>query len=145
MSVIDEFRAMELHRAGSTFADIGAELNVSTADAYRLVQAALKNDQQATIDEQRAIDAGRCDALTKSLWERAITPAKGQLRYADAVLKIMKRRADLLGLDRPTKSEINMTHVGEVTPADAARIVREAFGAVTPDDASDDVPPKQPT
>ena len=46
------------------------------------------------------------------------------------VLKVRERRAKLLGLDAPAKSEVSASvGGGPATPAEAARLVQEAFGS----------------
>lgn len=105
-NALDKFRALELHRAGSRFDEIGADLNIGTAEAFLLVQEALGDDKQATVEQQRQLEVQRCDALTKSLWSKALNDTSKHLVHVDAVLKVMKRRADLLGLDKPKRHEV---------------------------------------
>jgi predicted transcriptional regulator len=103
-------RAFALRKAGLSYRDIGAELGVSHVIVYRDVQAAIK----AFIDEARehhtqimAIEAARLDDLQRVMWEQA---AMGDRRAVDTVLKIMERRAKLLGLDTPVATKaVNVT------------------------------------
>ena len=50
----------------------------------------------------RDLEAARLDAMLLPLWRRV---QQGDERAVDRALKIMERRARLLGLDAPSKSE----------------------------------------
>lgn len=103
-------RAFALRKAGLSYRDIGAELGVSHQLVYRDVQATIK----MFLDEARehhtqimAIEAARLDDLQRVMWEQA---AMGDRRAVDTVLKIMERRAKLLGLDTPVATKaVNVT------------------------------------
>ena len=98
-------RAFALRKAGLSYRDIGAELGVSHVIVYRDVQASIKQ----FLDEARehhaqimAIEAARLDDLQRVMWEQA---AMGDRRAIETVLKIMERRAKLLGLDTPVATK----------------------------------------
>ena len=55
---------------------------------------------EENVDEVRTIELQRLDSLLFSIWPEA---QKGTLKAVDMVVKIMERRAKLLGLDAPTK------------------------------------------
>ena len=99
-------RAFALRKAGLSYRDIGLELGVSHQLVYRDVQATIK----MFLDEARehhtqimAIEAARLDDLQRVMWEQA---AMGDRRAVDTVLKIMERRAKLLGLDTPVATKV---------------------------------------
>jgi hypothetical protein len=63
----------------------------------------------------------RLDELQVAVWDRAIN---GDLPAAHCVLKIMDRRAKLLGLDKPEKVEVNKWDINaEDLDAEVERIV----------------------
>lgn len=103
-------RAFALRKAGLSYRDIGLELGVHHATVYKDVQATIK----MFLDEARehhtqivAIEAARLDDLQRVMWEQA---AMGDRRAVDTVLKIMERRAKLLGLDTPVATKaVNVT------------------------------------
>lgn len=98
-------RAFALRKAGLSYRDIGIELGVNHVTVYKDVQAAIKQ----FLDEARehhtqimAIEAARLDDLQRVMWEQA---AMGDRRAIETVLKIMERRAKLLGLDTPVATK----------------------------------------
>lgn len=96
-------QAVELRMEGKTFDRIGAELGVSRQRAYQLVHGALGKLQRETqdrVEEALALELERLDALQLAIYERA---TGGDLRAIDRMLRIMERRAKLLGLDTPQK------------------------------------------
>lgn len=96
-------QAVELRMEGRTFDRIGAELGISRQRAYQLVSGALGKLQRETLDrveEALALELERLDALQLAIYEKATA---GDLRAIDRMLKIMERRAKLLGLDAPQK------------------------------------------
>lgn len=96
-------KAVQLRLAGATYAQIGQQLGCTGPNAYYLVSTALartKARTEDTVDEMRALDLGRMDAMLLGIWRQA---AEGNLFVIDRVLKILERRAKLVGLDAPTK------------------------------------------
>ena len=64
--------------------------------------SALKATLREPADEVRDLEVARLDAMLLPLWRRV---QQGDERAVDRALKIMERRARLLGLDAPSKSE----------------------------------------
>lgn len=125
-------KALELRRMGLGYAEIGAQLGIGKSQSHRLVVEALE-DAIAQInldaDHLRAEEVSRLDGMLRGLWPDA---RKGNLGAVDRVLKIMERRAKLLGLDAPVKlahggdkdaPPIGHNHVHELTDDDLARII----------------------
>ena len=96
-------KAVQLRLAGATYEQIGQQLGCTRPNAYYLVSTALartKARTEDTVEEMRALDLGRMDAMLLGIWQQA---AQGNLFVIDRVLKILERRAKLMGLDAPTK------------------------------------------
>jgi hypothetical protein len=94
-------QALELYKAGIGYQGIADRLGYAgPSGAYKAVEAALYKTLQQPADELRGLELERLDALHAAVWPAAI---RGNLRAVDRVLKIMKRRAALLGLDAPKK------------------------------------------
>jgi hypothetical protein len=74
--------------------------------ASKAIRAALKRTIQEPADELRTLELSRLDDMLK-----AIAPhvAAGNLTAIDRALKIMERRAKLIGLDAPAKVDQNNT------------------------------------
>lgn len=94
-------QAVELRKAGGSFEEIARQLGYKDpSGAYRAVRTALRKTIQQPADELRQLEVARLDALLVGLWSDA---RKGDVAKIDRVLKIMQRRADLLGLDAPKR------------------------------------------
>lgn len=96
-------QALELRKAGATYRAIGARLGVSEAQSYKDVQTELQRIAAESADvaaDVRTLELERLDALLLALWAQA---KQGNQGAVDRVLRVMERRAKLLGLDAPTK------------------------------------------
>jgi hypothetical protein len=94
-------KALRLRKAGMGYESIASKVGYSNAGAaYKAVQAALKATIQEPADDVRTLEIERLDRLMLALWKLAL---EGESDAIDRVLKIMDRRAKLLGLDAPTK------------------------------------------
>lgn len=99
-------RAFELRKAGLPYTRIAQELHVSAGAAFNIVNRYLLKLRDRTdelAESVRQIELSRLDSMLEGLWERA---SGGNTQAIDRVLKIMQRRADLLGLDAPTKADV---------------------------------------
>jgi hypothetical protein len=103
--------AIRYRLAGATYADIAEKLGVSEVGAYKIVKRVLEREAKETAErgqEIRSVEVKRLDALLVMSWKRA---AQGDLGAVDRILRIMERRARLLGLDSPERIE----HSGALT------------------------------
>lgn len=132
-------QAVELRKAGYTFREIAEKLGYAGHQgAYKAVMAALHKTLQEPSDELRHLELERLDVMLKSLWPKML---QGSPRHAEVALKVMDRRAALLGLDAPKQVEDHRTvtiaimaeHLATETGlnkdeilAEAQRIVAEA-------------------
>lgn len=126
-----QIKALELRRMGKGYAEIAAAIGIGKSQAHRLVKAGLEDAREqigAESDELRTEEVSRLDGMLSGLWPDA---RKGHLGAVDRVIKIMERRAKLLGLDAPTKMAhggdpdappIKSEHVHVLTDADLERI-----------------------
>lgn len=122
-------KALELRRAGLGYVDIGSKLGIGKSQAHRLVKAALAECVEAVTAEAtqlKAEELSRLDGMLTGIWADA---RKGHLGAIEKVLKIMERRAKLLGLDAPTKHAVGgdpdappVQHAHTMTDADLERI-----------------------
>ncbi len=97
-------QAMRLRAAGVTYEEIARTLGYSArSNAHIAVQRALRDAIQEPADELRTLEAGRLDKLQQALWAQAMQGNQGAV---DRVLRIMERRARLLGLDAPVRNEV---------------------------------------
>ena len=117
-------RALELRKAGASFEEIASTLGYAgKSGAYRAVISALKRTLQEPADEVRKLEAARLDRAQRAAWERMLA---GDLEALGKVLKVMERRAKLLGLDAPAKLPLpdpaEEHHYGDLLDAKLDRI-----------------------
>ena len=99
-------RALELRKNGLTYEAIAQELGISLQYAHKTVSQALAALEKANAEEARHVRTLELERL-ETLFLKAFTRArKGDLGAIDRVLRIMERKAKLLGLDAPSRSEV---------------------------------------
>jgi transcriptional regulator len=105
-------RALQLRILGLSYRRIAAELNVSEAQSFRDVQSELDRlakQAQENAEQLRTLELRRLDEMQAAIAPQ-LFPAKGNnanLGAIDRALRIMERRARLLGLDAPEKKEMS--------------------------------------
>lgn len=97
-------KAMELRMEGKTFSQIARELNYNCVQsAHEAVKRALHSTLQEPADALRTLELERIDAM----WGIHYLNAQGgDVQALAACMKLMERRAKLIGLDAPVKSEL---------------------------------------
>lgn len=104
-------QALELRKAGATFEQIAQKCGYKRAQhAHKVVTAAIRAIPREAAEEVRKLELERLDRMTLALWQRA---GKGDTEAINHVLKIMGRRAKLLGLDVPAA---DMSRAGPTQP-----------------------------
>jgi hypothetical protein len=105
-----QLRALELRKAGATYDMIAGALGYAhRSGAAQAVQAALKAVVREPAEEVRTLELERLDAMLMALWPAV---RNGNFGASAQALRIMERRAKLLGLDRTVVSgvlDIDMT------------------------------------
>lgn len=107
-----EARALDLRKRGYTFAEIGKQLGITMQGAHLAVHRAL--DKIASLGAEEARDLRRIELERLDRLQKALAPKanKGNAESARALLRVMDRRARLLGLDAPVKSDLNFNATG---------------------------------
>lgn len=91
--------ALQLRRGGMVYGEIARRLGFRSASgAYKAVSRACRSIVAEEVELLRRLECQRLDAIHEALWSRALS---GDLAAIDAVVKVMGRRAKLLGLDLP--------------------------------------------
>ena len=122
-------QALQLRTAGVAYEEIAARLGYrGRSGAYAAVMRALRATLQEPADELRTLELERLDRLLLGVWGQA---AKGNQGAVDRALRIMERRAKLLGLDAPSKTELSGPQGGPIEVNDAREqllrlVVRQA-------------------
>lgn len=92
-------QALELRKEGHTFAVIATKLGwKDQRGAFEAVKSALKKVLRPPAETLRTLDLERLDTALLSLWPRVRT---GDPKAINTMLRILERRARLLGLDSP--------------------------------------------
>ncbi len=114
-------RALDLRLAGATLAEIAEAHGVSITTAHKDIRRCLSDIPKASADELRKQEIARLDKLQNACWQDAI---HGDLSAIDRALKVIDRRAKMLGLDAPQQVEV--TGVDVDLDATVARIMAVA-------------------
>ena len=97
-------QALALRYGGATYDAIAQAVGYRSKQAAQQgVEAALKKTVQEPADQLRQLDLGRIDAMLLAIWAKA---RAGDYEAIDMVLKLLTRRAKLLGLDAPVRQEL---------------------------------------
>jgi len=106
-------QALELRMAGATYERIASALGISKSAAHKAVargMESLRENNAQTGDQLRDIELARLDRMLVGLWQQA---RNGDAQAVDRVLKIMERRAKLVGLEAPQQTEATVKVVRE--------------------------------
>ena len=127
-----EKRVLELKRSGATWDAIAEVVGYANASgAFKAYQRAMVRTLQQPAEELRDAEIDRLDRLQRAFWFQAIGDRDNEpnLRAADFILKVIDRRAKLLGLDAPTKIQAEVvTYDASGIEADIERIARQLRG-----------------
>lgn len=96
--------ALQLRLGGASYPEIGEKLGHSQSTVYNDVQKALRDIPRTEADQLRTEELARLDRLQRAVWAQAL---EGKVTYVDRALKIIDRRARLLGLDAPSQVEVS--------------------------------------
>jgi hypothetical protein len=100
-----EEECLRLRREGLSHRQIASRLGIVPSTAYKRIRHGLSEVNERNLEsatELRALETQRLDELQQAIWEQA---AGGDLKAIDRILRIMERRAKLLGLDGPQRIE----------------------------------------
>lgn len=102
-----EVKVLELRRAGFTWQRIAEQTGYADhTGAYAAYKRAIKRTQQQPADELREQELDRIDRLQLAIWRNAMG---GDTKAILTIVRLMERRAKLLGLDMPIKIEQEVT------------------------------------
>jgi len=125
--------ALKYRSRGYTYQQIADTMGCSKPTAFARVKRALAAIPAEAVDEYRRLEGERLDNLLAIATHQAMT--KKSLFAIDRCLAIMDRRAKLLGLDAPIRTEvITLDYIQQ----EIARL--EATLGEIDDDATEDTP-----
>ncbi len=118
-----QVQAVKMRTAGMEFHEIADALGYKTpGGAFKAVKTALMKTIREPAEELRTLEVLRLDDMLKELW-----PHRHKPQYTDRILRIMERRAKLLGLDMPDNLNIDQVlkviveYADAIDPTEAAR------------------------
>ena len=127
--------ALRLRSLGFSYQAIADQMGVTKATAYNRCQRALAAIPAEAVYEFRRLEGQRLDLLLEKAMDKALSGEKSALFAIDRVLSIMDRRAKLMGLDAPIRTEvITLDYIQQ----EIARL--EATLGEIDDDATEDTP-----
>jgi hypothetical protein len=126
-------QAFELKILGRTYHDIGIEIGVPRATVFELVQEEISARVSPKVEQYRELQLAEIDKAIEILWPMAETPAiitqmgkivydqngetipdtESQMKALDRIQRLIERRAKLLGLDAPAKTDLKVTQQSE--------------------------------
>ena len=122
-----EAKVLELRRGGLTFDLIAQRVGYAGASgAHKAFVNACNRIVYAEVEETRKIEMDRLDIAQAAIWGDIVNAPDAQTRARAvlALMKIMERRAKLLGLDMPTKAQVEGNIYDRNTiDAEVARLV----------------------
>lgn len=98
--------ACEMRKAGASLQTIADHLGIRVPSVHAHITKAiaqLNAKAETDIEQHREFILRRLDDMTLGIWDKART---GNLKCIDRVVKMDARRAKLLGLDAPTKTDL---------------------------------------
>jgi hypothetical protein len=119
---------VELRRAGHGWDEVAKQAGyASRGAAYTAFTLALKEVVREPTRELVELELQRLDALFLAMWELA---KQGDYQATDRAIRIMERRAKLLGLDAPERIEVEESDRLKLSALRALCSSKELFGAV---------------
>jgi hypothetical protein len=117
-----EREIVELRTEGYVWREIAVQVGMSTAGVYKAYNRAMTRVITPAVNEHRELELDRLDILQRTYWQPAVN---GNLRAADFVLRVIDKRAKLLGLDAPLKVQAEVvTYDGSDLDAEVERFAR---------------------
>jgi hypothetical protein len=127
-------KALEMKRDGATYDAIGKKLGITRQAAWKLIQnrfADIRKQTEESAEDVRDQQLMRLDGFLFALRGKV---KRGDPRAIDSALRIEDRRAKLLGLDAPSRTEVSGPDGGAIEIEDARGQLAEALARLAPQD-----------
>lgn len=99
-------QALAMRRGGASYDQISREMGINKSNVCRMIKKEIASIPREAAEDVRLMELARLDTMFRSIWEKA---AKGDGYSIERCLRIMKRRAEYLGLDEPkTLTQVNV-------------------------------------
>lgn len=119
--VIDrEQEVVKLRRGGLTWDLIGERVGLSISGAHKAYERALARAVAEDVEAIRQLETERLDLAQSAIWGKVL---QGDNPSIQSLIRIMERRAKLLGLDQPTRIQAEViSYDANSIEAELARI-----------------------
>lgn len=99
VAAVKRAKVVEAVAEGATYEQAAKQAGYATrSGAYKEFWKAIDGQEADAVEDHRALELARLDALQVAFWERAMT---GDVKAAGMILRIIEQRSRLLGLDKP--------------------------------------------
>ena len=116
VAAVKRAKVVEAVAQGATYDDAAKIAGYANrSGAYKAFWKAVEQREAKAVDDHRALELARLDALQVSLWAKAMN---GDVKAAGMVLKIIEQRCRLLGLEQVNGLRAAQTVV--MSPAELA-------------------------
>ena len=99
-TIAKELEVVKLRRGGLPWDMIGERVGLSASGAFRAYERSLARVVKEDVDAIRQVETERLDLAQSAIWGKVL---QGDNASITNLLRIMERRAKLLGLDQPTR------------------------------------------
>jgi hypothetical protein len=120
-TIAKEAEVVKLRRGGLTWDLIGERVGLSPSGAHRAYERALVRVVAEDVTAIRTLETERLDLAQSAIWGKVL---QGDNPSIANLLRIMERRAKLLGLDQPTRIQAEViTYDGNAVRTELERIL----------------------
>ena len=109
---------------------LGVSLTTVAGDV-KMILGRWQAEQVSSVDQWVQLESHRLDRAINAIWDKV---ADGDLNAIDRALKIMERRARLLGLDTPSVTRLEGTDGGPIqtqqVPMDISKLSEDDVRAI---------------
>lgn len=131
----EQVLCLDLRRKGYTVREIADETGIARSTVQLRLDDALAELVLPAADEVRQLELARLDRWQRRLEALFDDPERDVCKVVTTALRVQERRAKLLGLDAPTRAQVDAT-VTEVTQEDIA--LRELLAEAQARSAADE-------
>jgi hypothetical protein len=125
--VAKEQEVVKLRRGGLPWDIIGERVGLSPSGAHRAYERSLARVVKEDVDAIRQVETERLDLAQSAIWGKVL---QGDNASIQSLIRIMERRAKLLGLDQPTRIQAEViTYDANSIQAELARLYANAVTA----------------
>jgi len=118
--VAKEQEVVKLRRGGLTWDLIGERVGLSATGAHAAYERSLARVVKEDVDAIRRVETERLDLAQSAIWGKVL---QGDNASIQSLIRIMERRAKLLGLDQPTRIQAEViTYDANSIESELARI-----------------------